>query len=202
MRRVIRSMSLLAIALAFVLIGYVGYELWGTGIEYANSQDSLAEEFEADLAESDSAAVEVDAEPSPTPGYDIGDAFARLRIPAIGLETIVVEGIGVADLRRGPGHYPGTGIPGELGNVAIAGHRTTYGQPFHDLDKLQPGDEIVVETNEGAFTYLVEGTSIIDPSDISVVEHKGDHRLTLTACHPKYSSRQRIVVTATMEMDS
>ncbi len=136
-----------------------------------------------------------------------GDAIGSISIPAIDVERTVIEGITRGNLREGPGHYPDTPLPGQAGNAAIAGHRTTYGSPFHDLDKLQPGDEIFVETLQGTFRYEVMsqqnpdggpavGHFIVDPSQVEVLEDYGDNRLTLTACHPKYSAAQRIVVTA------
>jgi sortase A len=137
-----------------------------------------------------------------------GESMGFIRIPSIGVEKVVVEGVGREDLRKGPGHYPNTPYPGQAGNAAIAGHRTTYGQPFHNLDRVQPGDMIEVETLQGNFFYEVEahenedgtesGHFIVDPSQVDVVEDKGDNRLTLTACHPKFSARQRIIVTAVM----
>ena len=88
-----------------------------------------------------------------------GDAIAHLRIPAIGVDKIVVEGVQVADLKRGPGHYPDSPLPGQPGNAAIAGHRTTYGAPFNRLDELEQGDEILVTTVQGAFRYEVRASS-------------------------------------------
>lgn len=136
----------------------------------------------------------------------VGDPLVRLRIPAIGVDKTVVEGTSREALRSGPGHYLGTALPGRAGNVAIAGHRTTYGAPFRDIDQLVPGDEIVLESADGVFTYRVEaaddhgtGHRIVAPEDVEVIADQGDHRLTLTACHPLYSARQRIVVTAVLD---
>ncbi len=135
----------------------------------------------------------------------VGEALGVIRIPAIGVDKVVIAGTRRSDLRKGPGHYLKTPLPGQAGNAAIAGHRTTYGAPFGDLDLLEPGDRIVVETFQGLFNYEVlpqttdEGTaghSIISPYDVYVLDDYGDNRLTLTACHPKYSARQRIVVQA------
>ena len=122
--------------------------------------------------------------------------MARIRIPDIGVDKIVVEGVQVSDLKRGPGHYPDTPLPGQPGNAAIAGHRTTYGAPFNRLDELEPGDEILVTTAQGAFRYEVQRQLIVSPDQVEVLDDFGDDRLTLTACHPKYSARQRIVVVA------
>ena len=105
------------------------------------------------------------------------------------------------DLKKGPGHYPETPLPGQEGNAAIAGHRTTYGAPFNRIDELEPGDEIHVETIQGSFTYLVTEQLIVSPTQVDVLADKGDNRLTLTACHPKYSARQRIVVVAQLAPD-
>ncbi len=139
---------------------------------------------------------------------DQGEVLGTIEIPSIGVEREIVEGTGRGDLQRGPGHYLGTPLPGQAGNSAIAGHRTTYGQPFHDLDLLQPGDAIYVETLQGRFRYEVlpqtdaEGNEvghfIVHPSQIEVLDDVGDNRLTLTACHPKYSARQRIIVQAVL----
>jgi sortase A len=117
------------------------------------------------------------------------------------VDVAVVEGVDVADLRKGPGHYPTTVLPGEDGNAAVAGHRTTYGAPFNRLDELAPGDEIAVETVKGSFTYVVEGTRVVAPSDVSVVAATDDDRITLTTCNPKYSARERLVVTGRLRGD-
>ncbi len=143
-----------------------------------------------------------------------GDALARIEIPAIEVDKIVVRGVNVADLRKGPGHYPSTVLPGNAGNFAIAGHRTTYGAPFNRIDELMPGDEVTVIGVQGKFTYRVldpnaaypgyedqvdkfgPGHIIVKPSATWVLGDFGDNRITLTACHPKLSARQRIIVTA------
>jgi sortase A len=128
-----------------------------------------------------------------------GDPIGRLRMPSIGASEVFVQGIGGADLRSGPGHYPHTSLPGENGTVAIAGHRTTYGAPFHDLDDLGRGDPIEVAMPYGRFTYRVEDSRIVEPTEVSVVDDAGHDRLVLTACHPLYSAAKRIVVFARLE---
>ena len=125
-----------------------------------------------------------------------GDAIARIAIPAIGVSEYVIEGTDLGSLRRGPGHYPETPLPGEPGTVAIAGHRTTYGAPFREIDQLDPGDRIVVDMPDGRFVYRVERTVIVDDQDLSVLEPAGYRRLLLSACHPLYSAAQRIIVFA------
>jgi sortase A len=125
-----------------------------------------------------------------------GDAIARMEIPAIGVSEYVVEGIDTGDLRKGPGHYPETPLPGEPGTAAIAGHRTTYGAPFRDIDDLKPGQAIRVDMPDGTFVYRVEEVRIVDDSDLSVLEPVGHRRLMLSACHPLYSAAERVIVFA------
>jgi sortase A len=128
-----------------------------------------------------------------------GDPLGRIEIPKIGLSSIFVEGTGTADLRKGPGHYPATPLPGLHGTVGIAGHRTTYLAPFHDIDKLKPGDRIQLSMPYGRFVYTVERTRIVPPTAVWVTDRVGYDRLILSACHPLYSAAQRIVVFAKLE---
>lgn len=125
-----------------------------------------------------------------------GDAIARIRIPAIGVSDYVVEGTDTASLRKGPGHYPETPLPGDPGTAAIAGHRTTYGAPFRDIDQLKRGDRIVLDMTDGRFIYRVTRTKIVDDSDLSVLDEEGYKQLILSACHPLYSAAQRVIVFA------
>jgi sortase A len=127
-----------------------------------------------------------------------GDPITKISIPAAGLKpTIVVEGTGNSALRAGAGHYPNTPLPGEEGNVAIAGHRTTYGKPFANLDHLKPGDDIILETPIGTYTYKVtKDPFVVVPTDFSVISQTPGKTLTLTTCHPKGSARQRLVIKA------
>ncbi|MGH9011094.1 MAG: class E sortase [Acidimicrobiia bacterium] len=127
-----------------------------------------------------------------------GDPITKISIPAADLKpTVVVEGTGASALRAGAGHYPNTPLPGEEGNVAIAGHRTTYGKPFANLDHLKIGDEIFLETPVGKYTYkLSRDPFIVTPTDFSVIAQTPGKTLTLTTCHPKGSARQRLVVKA------
>ncbi len=217
------------LAIGLFLLGFAGYQLWGTGMAEASAQDELAQDLAARLtgppdrlAEGSTVTSEPvsDIEPAAVaapipvslPAFEpiaVGQPFARLQLPTIDVDKTVVEGTTREALRSGPGHYLGTARPGQAGNVAIAGHRTTYGAPFHDIDRLAPGDPIVVETEDGVFTYLVEGQQqadgalsghrIVSPEAVEVIADQGDHRLTLTACHPRYSARERIVVTAILD---
>jgi sortase A len=126
-----------------------------------------------------------------------GHAIGTIRIPAIGARYAIVQGTDTDSLRKGPGHYPHTSFPGEGGTVAIAGHRTTYGAPFNQINKLKKGDEITLEMPYGTFIYAVDRTKIVDPSDLGVVKRvPGPEQLVLSACHPLYSAAQRIIVFA------
>ena len=127
--------------------------------------------------------------------------IARLEIPSIGVDDYVVAGVEKSDLKKGPGHYPETPLPGQLGNAAIAGHRTTYGQPFYDIDQVTPGDEIIVTTPAGRFVYIATGQQIVGPNDYQVVATTDPTvaTLTLTSCHPRYTARDRIVITSELD---
>jgi len=125
-----------------------------------------------------------------------GDPVGRIVMPSIGVSDVFVEGTGAGDLRTGPGHYPETPLPGERGTVAIAGHRTTYGAPFHDIDDLERGDRIELRMPYGRFVYRVERTRIVPPTETSVIDRVAYDRLVLSACHPLYSAAKRIIVFA------
>jgi sortase A len=125
-----------------------------------------------------------------------GDAIARLEIAAIGVSEYVVEGTDTGSLRKGPGHYPETPLPGERGTTAIAGHRTTYGAPFREIDELKRGQRIIVDMPDGRFVYRVERTKIVDDQELSVLDPVGYRRLVLSACHPLYSAAERVIVFA------
>jgi sortase A len=125
-----------------------------------------------------------------------GDPMGRIVMPSIGVSEVFVEGTGAGDLRKGPGHYPATPLPGERGTVAIAGHRTTYGAPFHDIDDLERGDRIELRMTYGRFVYRVDRTRIVEPTETSVTDRVDHDRLVLSACHPLYSAAKRIIVFA------
>jgi sortase A len=128
-----------------------------------------------------------------------GDAVGKIVIPSIGVSEFIVEGTDTDNLRKGPGHYPDTPLPGERGTVAIAGHRTTYGAPFRDLDKLGRGDRIEIEMPYGTFLYRVQRTQVVEADAFWIKRRKPYNRLVLSACHPLYSAAQRIVTFARLE---
>jgi sortase A len=219
--RVLGAVGRTLITAGVLILLFVAYQLWGTGIREAQAQNRLEDEFEEQLRDaglddptidtttttgaSTTTSVSTTSSTTPPAPPPDGEAAARIVIPSIGVDKIVVQNVRVADLKKGPGHYPGTPMPGQEGNVAIAGHRTTYGAPFNRIDELRPGDEIEVTTLQGTFRYAVideegdgNGNRIVTPTQVDVLDDKGDDRLTLTSCHPKYSARRRIVVAATL----
>lgn len=127
---------------------------------------------------------------------DRGQALGRIRIPKAGVDFVIVKGSRPADLRRGPGVYDGSPLPGSSGTVAIAGHRTTYLSPFRHIDRLGAGDLITVQMPYARFVYRVYRQQIVAPSQVSVIRRIRYDQLVLTACHPLFSAAQRIVVSA------
>jgi sortase A len=125
-----------------------------------------------------------------------GDAIGRVELPTIHKEAFVVEGTDTETLRKGPGHYPDTPLPGERGTVGIAGHRTTHGAPFRNIDELKRGDPVHLAMPDGTFVYRVEKTRFVEPTKTSVKRRVRYDRLILSACHPLYSAAERVVVFA------
>ena len=194
------------IASGVLILLFVAYQLWGTGLQEARSQRHLKAAFEEslqaattttttaappDTVPGDTTPTTSPLAPPPTPQ---GEAVAIIKIPKIGVEKAVVEGVRVSDLKKGPGHYPTTPLPGQPGNASIAGHRTTYGAPFYDLSALEVGDPILVTTKQGRFRYEVMEKLVVKPSNTEVLKATDDARLTLTTCNPRYSARERLIV--------
>jgi sortase A len=128
-----------------------------------------------------------------------GDAIGQIDIPRIGHTYNVVQGTGTSDLEAGPGHYPGTALPGMGQTVAIAGHRTTYLAPFRFINELARGDRIVITMPYGTFTYVVQYHRIVLPTDVGVVDNVGHEQLVLSACDPIYSATHRFIVFARLQ---
>ena len=197
--------------LGVVVLLFCVYELYVTGWATARDQARLGDDLRSSWAEP--APRPPSNEPETVPvSLDLGQGFAVLHIPSLaGYEPwVVVEGVSVEDLKKGPGHIPGTALPGELGNVVVSGHRTTYGAPFNRLDELEAGSQIVLETRDRWFTYTVQATSIVAPTAVEVtfpvpgdpLAEPVDKLLTLTTCHPKYSAKQRLIVRAELTAES
>lgn len=186
----------LLITAGLAVAAAAAWSLWGTGLVEARAQSRLMREFRQQVQSVPAAGAPAAGATAPAPPE--GSAVAVIKVPRLDLEKAVVEGVTAGALRNGPGHYPKTPLPGQAGNAAIAGHRTTYGAPFSRLDELVPGDAILVTTRAGSFRYEVTGSIVIRPSQRSVLAPTPDNRLTLTTCHPKFSARQRLVVTAAL----
>jgi sortase A len=183
-----RSLTALAVVLALGGAALIVYP-FATDMWAGRLQTTLR----ADLA------LNTTAEAYRAGDIKIGKALTRLQIPALGLDTVVVEGTTPAALRAGAGHYPKTPLPGEQGNVGIAGHRTTYGRPFNQMDDLKPGDKVILTTPIGKHTYEVTSQPfVVSPNDWSPINDypEGGSFLTLTSCHPEGSAAYRIVVRA------
>lgn len=205
MREVIGFIGRALITVGLLVLGFVAYQLWGTNVFANREQDQLKSEFQQQLKQAPPPTTAPGAPADarvPPPEVVAGDALGIMRIPRIGVDQVVVSGINRDDLRKGPGHYPETPLPGQLGNVAIAGHRTTYGAPFYDLDQLEVGDQIEIQTLTGTYTYAVADKGVVKPSDVSVVANTpGSAMLTLTTCNPRYSAKERLYVKAGLVPD-
>ncbi len=218
-RFVVGHLGRTLITVGLMMFGFVGYQLWGTGIQEARSQDKLAKDFGRAIEAAGNTSTTVTTSPTPTGSDPIvpttapappgppdqpfphtiaeGEGIASLKIPRIDLSKYVVAGVGVSDLRKGVGHFPNTPFPGQLGNSAIAGHRTTYGQPFYSLDKLKPGDEIVVSTIlGGTYVYVVTGSEVVGQDDYHVISDSDPKKATLTliTCTPIGTASRRLVI--------
>lgn len=180
-----------------LLLYFLAYVLWGTGGITAEAQDRLGRAF---------AASPPQPRERPVPR---GEAVGTIKIPRLDASKrfVIVEGAGAEELRKGPGHVPGTALPGQRGNFAVAGHRVTYLAPFNRVDEMRPGDEIVVTTRAARYTYRMTGHRIVTPDHLEVIapvpgrpgaRPKGRF-ITLISCHPKFSAAQRYVVVGKLE---
>src|ERR1700733_12119930 len=209
-RRVVDIFGRVLIGFGVLLLLFTAYQIWGTSIQEAHTQSGLRTQLQQEtndqavrraLAE-ESALDKLPTGPpvtapstaAPAEGEPIGD----IRIPVIGINQVVVEGTNTPDLRKGPGHYTGTPLPGQAGNSAVAGHRTTYGHPFYNLDSVKVGDPIVLTTLQGIFVYDATKSFVVQPSDGTVVDNVIANQLTLTTCNPRFSATTRLVVQATL----
>ncbi|ETK33466.1 class E sortase [Microbispora sp. ATCC PTA-5024] len=185
-----------------MLVLFCAYLLWGTGAYTERHQRVLQRRLLAAPA------------PGPAPTglgpVHLGGAVALIRIPRFGgdYRFAIVEGVDAERLREGPGHYPGTALPGHVGNFVVSGHRTTYGAPFNRLAELRRGDPILIDTAAARYTYRVTSSEVVDPWDLGVVAavpgrpgaRPARALITLTTCNPEFSARQRLVIHG--ELDS
>ncbi|MDX6203599.1 MAG: sortase [Frankiales bacterium] len=210
-RLVVSGVGQLLITAGVILLLFVGYELWFTGI-YTRQQQQTAEKAIQQTFTAARAPASGSSQAPPVthnkngdvvyPKVATGSAETILYVPRLGknYHYVVVEGVGTDDLKKGPGHYPGTSLPGQLGNVVVSGHRTTYLAPFNRFDELKPGDPVIFEMADGWYTYKVVSTEIVQPTATWVIDNPyPDKRpvgrsFTFTTCNPKYSAKQRLVV--------
>lgn len=210
-RWTIGALGEVMVTLGVLLLLFVVWQLWWTDVESNRDQRGAIQSLERDFGSGATAEPTKPAEPtSEKPkAVPLGDAFAIMRIPRLGADFAkpVYEGTDHDTLTRGVGHYAGTALNGDLGNFAVAGHRTTYGRPFHNIERLVEGDKIVVETKAGYDVYVVERHEIVRPTEVQVIapvpdepgERPTEAYLTLTACHPKYSAAYRYIVHAKLD---
>lgn len=268
----LRLVGKVLIVTGMLMFGFVAFQLWGTGLEYARAQDRAEDQFNEMLERvstttstslSTTPPTSTSATSSTTPATTTtplapgettvpgslagptstttatttatttlaptttttlapsstvpdfgerieamqitdGEAFGFIAFPKLDQGMYIYPGVGREDLKNGPGHFPETPMPGQLGNSAIAGHRTTYGEPFRHLDELEVGDEILVTMPYGVFTYRVTSVVIVDPSDREVIATTDPDvaSLTLATCHPAYSARERLIIHAELDLDA
>ncbi|MEX1134764.1 MAG: sortase [Acidimicrobiia bacterium] len=206
MRRNIQILGWALIWTGLFVFGYLGWQLFGTDLVnervQAEAADDLVDFFQierehlprVEAVEGQEGRLEYFPEDEPVENTE----FARLVVPKLGLDAVVFEGVTRETLAQGPGHMPGTALPGQPGNAVISGHRTTHGRPFFDFDLLQPGDRIEVETSIGTHVYEVRESLIVAPTDVWVTDDKAGGWLTLTTCNPKFSARERLIISAEM----
>ena len=204
-RVTVRGLGEILITLGLVLLLFCAYQLWWTDVLSARESEKLLNTFDDQVA----AAPVVDGDIPPLTGLEEGKVFAAMYVPRFGDSWVrpIVQDVRLSDLHKGVGHYPKSALPGEIGNFALAGHRTTNGHPFRDIDDLDRGDQIFVETKYAWYTYEVRTPrKIVLPTDVYVVQpvpEKGkadavptERLLTLTSCNPPYSAAERIIVHA------
>lgn len=217
-RRQIQVAGWTLIWLGVLIFGYVAFQLWGTGLYASAAQDRLDQQFAervsaTPIATSPTVTVPADAgeQPDPRPAStpvvpelipeeppSEGEALGWIRIPEAEVDHVMVSGVTPEVLKLGPGHMPWTPLPGQPGNSVLSGHRTTYGAPFFNLDRVGVGDEIYVETTIGTHTYRVREILVVDPTDVWVTDPRPGAWLTLTTCTPRYSAAQRLIIAAEM----
>lgn len=201
-RITVRATAELAVTVGLVLAVFVFYLLVWTNHRASAAQHDLKDDFRAQQAQQQAQQAGHHGKAADAPSS--GDGLGILHIPALGTDWswVIVEGVGDDDLAKGPGHFPGTALPGQVGNFAVAGHRATHGEPFADLDHLEVGDPVVVETVDGWLTYQVTWVRILSPTATEVLDpvagHPGEaakqRTMTLVTCNPRWGSTERLVV--------
>jgi sortase A len=203
LRRAVGWAGELVITLGLLLLLFAAWQLWWTDVVSDRAASQAVATLEDEFSHAPGTGGVLPASGIP-PGIGEDGAFAIVRIPRFGPDYArpLVEGTGRPVLALGLGHYAGTAGPGQVGNFAIAGHRTTYGRPFHDVDRLRDGDRVVVETQATVHVYEVTSREVVRPGDVAVIAPVPGGRggtptqalITLTSCHPKYSATERFIV--------
>jgi sortase A len=195
--KALRTTGNVFIFLGLSILFFVLYELVGTSAITIARQKDLQADFTQDLAVGLNSAF---TGRLPVPGNRRSSvrALARIKIPKIGVNVIVVEGVTLERLAYGPGHYPSTKLWDEKGTTAVAGHRTGWGAPFFNLDRLTRGDQVIVETTTATYTYRVTDKIVVSPIHSEVLngnpKSKADQQMVLTTCTPKFTARDRLIV--------
>lgn len=202
-RRSVRALNAIAIALfvaGTVVLGFIPYALYathGAAVRAQGTLGTLLPHLTPAPVTPTHAASNQPATLAWQPSIPLGTPLTRLSIPAAGVHSdVVVEGTDEPRLEEGPGHYVGTALPGEAGNIAIAGHRTTWLHPFYNLQAVQAGDRITLTVAQLSWTYVVTRVFVVAPTDVGVIAPLKGWWLTLTTCNPRYSAAQRLVVRA------
>jgi sortase A len=201
--KILRATGSVFIFVGLSILFFVLYELVGTSAVTKGRQSALQKDFTEVLAQ-------------PAPASELNPAFlgglglrassrrggvqplARMRIPKIGVNVIVVEGVTLDRLAYGPGHYPQTKMFGEEGTTGVAGHRTGWGAPFFNMDRLRRGDDVIVETTQATYTYRVKDMIVVSPAHSEVLDGNprstAKQQMVLTTCTPKFTARDRLIV--------
>lgn len=209
--RKLRALAAVIVTVLVANVAVLATGAAGSGDDVASAAVALASTFEPVVADIDPLEGLVfdiqrpeDIDPSielPVPEPAPSNPYAptpeirhgQLEIPAIGLSQPLFEGVTLTSINRGPSHWPGTAMPGEVGNVVVAGHRTTYTKPFWSLNELVPGDELIFTIDGERTVYLLDRIEIVYPNDIHIIDQSHERTATLFGCHPRGSARQRIV---------
>lgn len=215
-RKLFRRLGWVLISGALLVFAFLAYQLFVTDLLNDRAQAQAMESLDDELAdrrvalpEPEVVTVAVEDEVPETTtttvrraellkeeAGEIGSTLGRISIPAIEIDEVMFEGVDAETLKKGPGHMPWTPVPGQPGNAVVSGHRTTYGRPFYDLDQLEEGDTIEVETAVGTHVFEIRHKIVVEPTDVWVTEHRPGAWLTLTTCHPRFSAAERLIIQA------
>jgi sortase A len=205
LRTAVRLLAELLITLGAIVVAFAGYVLVWSDVQNAHAQSQLRDTFAAQVEQANRVNAGSSGGTTTTfrPAVE-GSVIGVLRIPRLGDDwsRVMVEGVADEDIALGPGHFPGTALPGQVGNFAVAGHRATHGEPFAHLDEMRKGDTVEVETVSGTYTYVIDSSVIVDPTYTGVIDPvpgkpnaTPKHALiTLVTCNPRWGSTERMIV--------